>query len=301
MRPADAGQPFPSHIPSPLAWDAFDRLFHGVDWRLRLEGTDPLALSVEHDDRFDHCRSGAASWKGFDQAAAWISNRILDLAKRIDRTCVRRLHLQVPATPAAPDAAAFLARLKAHLQDLVRNELVTHFDASIPEWERLALDLTSRVEDTAERRRLERYLGLDQRISVDAARKAIQFIFFRTHWHLQEADGRSVLVPDWRFERYCSLRASLDEQTRARSLVARCVERLCNEHELACRRRSDVAPLTRARLKAEVERRFAEEGVWGLIHLALPWDRARYDLSLPPALDERVRQLVARQEGRLIA
>ncbi|WP_339913578.1 hypothetical protein [uncultured Brevundimonas sp.] len=63
---------------------------------------------------------------------------------------------------------------------------------------------------------------MDQIVSVDAARKAIRAMFSRCHWFLTEDGDQTMLNPDWRFEQIRGQRSSLDEQTRARSLVARC-------------------------------------------------------------------------------
>lgn len=140
---------------------------------------------------------------------------------------------------------------------------------------------------------------MDQIVSVDATRKAISFVFNRTHWHLTEQGGRTVLNPDHRFSAIRSQRSTLDEQTRARSLVARCIEVLIEAHVEEQRAGVPVAPMTRQRLRSEVDRLYAERGVWGLVELSLPRDRSRHYLRVPNGLEEPLRGLLDQQDARL--
>jgi hypothetical protein len=282
-----------------IAWRAFDDVFSGMDWRLKLASLSPLAFSVEHDDDFGESLAAGDNWQTRDLARAWISGRVVQLAATFDKTTVRRFSLQLPDADDGPVAEALLGNLERRIRDTVLNELVAHFDSSIPEWERSVQMEVARIEDADTRWRVSRYLGLDQVVSVDAARKAIRFVFSRTHWHLTEVDGRTVLNPDWRFEQVRAQRGSLDEQTRARSLVARCIEVLVEEHVREQRIGVDVAPMTKLRLKCEIERLFAERGVWGLVERVLPRDRSRHYLLVPHGLGEELQGLISKQEGRL--
>lgn len=298
MTPNDTCFPLPDTVTKTLAWAAFDDVFSGSDWRLQVESLNPISLVVEYDEGFASFLSGA-SWQGRDQARAWISNRVLQLASSYDKTSLRRLSLQLPTTKEGPVAEALLSNLERRIRDTVLDELVAHFDSSISEWEREVQVEVARIDDPHVRWQVSRYVGLDQLISVDAARKAIRFVFSRTFWFLKDVNGVVAIEPDWRFEQVRVLRSSLDEQTRARSLVARCIETLVEEHAREQRVGVEVAPMTRLRLKAEVERRFAEKGRWGLIELCLPRDRSRHYLRAPGCLGESLRGLLDKQEERL--
>lgn len=295
------GASFPSDIPSLTAWDAFQHVFNATDWRLQIHQLEPISFTIEHDDAFDAGLQGWESWRPSLQARAWLANRVVQLADAIGKTYVRRLSLQVPDTADGPMAEALTANLKQRVEDTIRRELMDHFDTSIPEWERDALDLTSRMDDGADQWRMIRYLGLDQRVSVDAARKAIRYVFYLTHWYLTDHGEAVVLTPDWRFERYRSLRDSTDETQRARSLVARCFEVMCENHEQTRRSGQEVAPMIRNRLKADIDRLFDKDGVWGLIDLTLPRDRVRYRLSPPGSLEEPLQEIMDRQRKRMEA
>ena len=142
-------------------------------------------------------------------------------------------------------------------------------------------------------------MGLDQVVSVDAMRKAIRCVFARSHWYIHEVNGATQVIPDWRFEQVRALRASLDERTRARSLVARCIETLVEDHAREQRAGVEVAPMTRLRLKSEIERIFHEKGVWGVIETVLPRDRSRHYLRCPEGLGEHLEELVRQQEQRM--
>ena len=295
----DADVVLPSFIAAPMAWVAFDDVFDHTDWRLRLASLDPFKLVVEHDEDFGAALSGTSSWRGRDQARAWIANRILQLAVAINKTFVRRCSFQLPETPEDAMAEVLLSNLERRIRDIVLDELVDHFDQSIPEWERGIQVEVAALDDTDTRWQVSRFAGLDQVVSVDAMRKAIRFVFARTNWYLNEVNGVTQIVPDWRFEQVRALRASLDERTRARSLVARCIETLVEDHAREQRAGVEVAPMTRLRLKSEIERIFHEKGVWGVIETVLPRDRSRHYLRCPEGLGERLEGLVQQQEQRI--
>lgn len=289
----------PTAITEPMAWIAFDQVFSSTDWRLRILALDPISFAVEYDDDFARCLSGGSSWQSRHQALSWIAKRVLELASSFDKTYVRRLSLQVPNSHESSVAEALLSSLERRIRDTILDELVRHFDTSISEWERKLQVAVAQVNDAHQRWLLRRYTGLDQLVPVDAARKAIRFVFDRTHWHLTTADRSTVLHPDHRFEVLRSQRCALHEETRARSLVARCVEALLEAHVEQQRLGVPVAPMTRKRLRAEVDRLFHEKGVWGLVELALPQDRARHYLMLPEATSQPLSDLLEQQEGRL--
>ena len=289
----------PHALSKPMAWSAFDYIFSSTDWRLRIQSLRPISLKVEYDDAFASCLSESGDWRTKHHALSWIANRVLQLAQGFDKTHLRRLSLQLPETDEGPIAEALLSNVERRIRDTVLDELVTHFDCSIPEWERELQREVASIDDAHVRWLVSRHAGLDQVVSVDAARKAIRFVFSRTHWHLTEVNGRTVLNPDWRFEQVRALRTSLDERTRARSLVARCIETLIQEHVREQRASVEVAPMTRLRLKADVERRFAEKGCRGLIDLCLTRDRSLYNLRAPGGLGESLKGLLDKQEERL--
>lgn len=299
MNPMTPGMKLPDSITKNMAWTAFDYIFSETDWRLRFRCLDPVSFNVEYDDTFASCLSASNKWQSKHQALSWIANRVLELALSFDKTYVRRFSLQVPATHEAPMAEPLLSNLERRIRDTVLDELVAHFDSSIAEWEQRVKLEVARIEDAGTRWRASRYLGLDQVVSVDAARKALRFIFSRTHWHLTEVDGKTVLNPDWRFEQVRAQRSSLNEQTRARSLVASCIEVLVEEHVQEQRIGVEVAPMTRLRLKCEIERIFGERGVWALIELVLPRDRSRHYIHLPHGLGEELQGLISKQEERI--
>lgn len=298
MNPITPGMKLPDSITKNMAWTAFDYIFSETDWRLRFRRLDPVSFNLECDDAFASCLSGSNEWQSKHQALSWIANRVLELAASFDKTYVRRFSLQVPATPEDPMAEPLLSNLERRIRDTVLDELVAHFDCSIPEWERAVQVEVARIDDPHVRWQVSRYVGLDQLISVDAARKAIRFVFSRTFWFLKDVNGVVAIEPDWRFEQVRALRTSLDEQTRARSLVARCIETLVEEHVREQRVGVEVAPMTKLRLKCEIERVFAERGVLGLIELVLPRDRSRHYIQLPHGLGEVLRGLISKQEER---
>ena len=289
---------FPEDISSPLAWEAFRDVSQCSDWGLTVFSPAPLSFQLRHDARFGDWLDDAGSWS-LDRARTWITRRIMRLVSDIDHTAVRRWNLQRPESIDGPLSDAVCTDLKRRIEDTVRNELNAHFDTSVHEWERATAHELSLIDDPCIRWRASAYLGFDQVVSVDAARKAIRFVIFRTHWHLKERWDQTVLIPDWRFEQLRSQRASLDERTRARSLVARCIETLVEDHAHEQQLGAPVAPMTRLRLKAEVERRFHEQGVWGLIELPLGRDRRLHYLPHPKGVSERLEGLLKQQAARM--
>lgn len=286
-------------LTAPMAWEAFDDIFTKTDWRLRITGLDPLSFGVEYDLAFETCLASAGAWQHRDQAKAWIAHRVLELADHLGKTNVRRMNLQVPSSSDDPYAGSFLSGLERRIQDKVRSDLFAHFDTSVVEWEREALAYASSLGTLHAAEDFSQYVGIDQLVSDDAARKAIRFVFWRTHWHLAGAGNDLELVPDFRFDRARYSRGSIDETARSRSLVARCIESLFEDN---ARRRlygGNDLPVTRHSLKTYTDQRFEKEGVWGLIHIALPRDRVIYRLERPDPTDARAIDLVKQQEPRL--
>lgn len=293
------GRKLPDSVTKTMAWTAFDHIFTEVDWRLRFQCLDPVSFDVEYDDAYASCLSRGEPWRGTLQARSWIANRVLELASSFNKTFVRRCSLQLPETPEDATAEALLSNLERRIRDMVLDELVDHFDQSIPEWERDIQVEVAALDDPDTRWQVSRFVGLDQTVSVDAMRKAIRFVFSRTHWYLNEVKGVTQVIPDWRFEQVRALRASLDERTRARSLVARCIETLVDDHAREQRAGVEAAPMTRLRLKAEIERIFHEKGVWGVVETVLPRDRSRHHLRCPEGLGEHLEGLVQQQKQRM--
>lgn len=289
----------PHTLSKPMAWSAFDYVFSSTDWRLRIRSLNPVAFCVEHDDAFASCLSGESDWQSRHQGLAWIANRVLELAASFDKTYVRRFSLQLPDTDEGPVAEALLSNLERRIRDTVLDELVQHFDTSLREWERAAQIEVARLDDEDVRFHVRRYVGLDQLVPVDAARKAIRFVFDRTHWHLTKAADRTMLNPDHRFAVLRGQRCTFNEEARARSLVARCIETLVEVHVLEEKAGNTVAPMNRARLRSEIDRLFGEKGVWGLIELSLPRDRERHYMRKPPGLNANLEALLDQQNERI--
>lgn len=207
----------PDSVTKPMAWNAFDHVFHETDWRLRIRSLAPLSFDVQHDGDFSACLSDCLTWQGKRRARSWIAGRILELASAYDKTLVRSLSLQIPEVSDGPVAEALLTYLERRLRNTILDELVAHFDTSIPEWERSIQIEIAQLDDPDARWHATRYAGLDQLVSTDAARKAVRFVMHRMHWYLDEENGLTVLRPDWRFEHVRAQRSTLHEETRART------------------------------------------------------------------------------------
>jgi hypothetical protein len=108
-----------------------------------------------------------------------------------------------------------------------------------------------------------------------------------------------VLNPDYKFDVVRSQRGSIDETIRARSLVARAVQVIVDEGVRRARADKVFAPVTRASIKADLERVFEKDGPWGLIHLVLVTDRRRYHIAPPPWQNARATALLERQDPYL--
>jgi hypothetical protein len=289
----------PPTIAAQMAWAAFDDVLISTDWRLQIDCLDPLKLGVEHDEDFQKALSGADAWLLRAQARAWIATRVLQLAAAIDKTCVRRLSLQFPRSASDADTTRFLANLRRRISDTISTEITCHFDTSISHWEADALRVSRNTEDRELRRRFDAATGLDQLVSVDAARKAINYVYFRTAWHLGSEGIGITLLTDHRFAKLLSHRNSLDETTRARSLVARCVEVLIEDNSRRVASGQDVAPSTRASIHDQIKLRFHNDGVWGLIDLVLHTDRIRYNIAQPDYMNKQVWALLCRRRPRM--
>ena len=294
-----SGVNLPATLNAAMVWSAFDSVCMSTDWRLRVASLDPLKLSVEYDEDFQAALSGSNSWLTRDEAKAWIATRTLQLAAAIDKTCVRRLSLQFPRSASDVDTALLLANLRRRITDTVREELTVHFDKSIAHWEADAFRFGNTAEDRQLRHRFVAFTGLDQLVSIDAARKAVHFVYFRTGWHLSSEGGGIELMTDHRFAKLQSHRYSLDEALRARSLVARCVEVQVEDNARRIAAGQEVAPVTRASIHDQIKIRFAADGVWGLINFVLLRDRRRYNLEMPEVINEEAEILIQRQRPRL--
>ena len=154
-------------------------------------------------------------------------------------------------------------------------------------------------ENPHDRLRLFNYSGLDQLVSVDAGRMALKWIFGRTHFHLTGTGADMVLTPDYKFDVVRSQRGSISESTRARSLVARAVQVIVDEGVRRAKADKVFAPVTRASIKADLERVFEKDGPLGLIHLTLTTDRRRYHIAPPPWTNARATALLERQDPYL--
>ena len=151
-------------------------------------------------------------------------------------------------------------------------------------------------ENPHDRLRLFNYCGLDQLVSVDAGRMAIKWCLGRSHWHLTGTGADMVLNPDYKFDVVRSQRSSIDETTRARSLVARAVQVIVDEGVRRAKADKVFAPVTKASIKADLERVFEKDGPLGLIHLTLTTDRRRYHIAPPPWQNARATALLERQD-----
>lgn len=280
-----------------MAWVAFEHLFTQTNFRLQIAALDPISLKVERDAAFNECLSGAAAWEPAKKAKGWIANRFLEMAAAIDKTVVRRLCLQIPRPGDEPAIEAFLTGLQRRLKDDLRIEISRHFDTSLVQWEEDAMAFVyGGDENPHDRLRLFNHAGLDQLVSVEAGRKGLKWIFSRTHWWLSGTGPELVLNPDYKFDIVKSQRSSIEEMMRARSLVARAVQVIVDEGVRRAKADDVFAPVTRASIKADLERVFEKDGPWGIVHLVLATDRRRYHIAPPPWQNARAAALLERQD-----
>lgn len=282
-----------------MAWEQFAHVFSKTNFRLQIATSDPISLNVEHDASFDACLSGAAAWEPAEKAKAWVATRVLERAAAIDKTALRHLCLQIPRPGDEPAIKAFLTGLQRRLKDDLRAEISRHYDTSLQQFEEDALAFAYGADNGHERVQFYHFAGLDQLVSIESGRKAIKWVGSRTHWWLTGTGASLVLNPDYRFEIVKSERGSIDETTRARSLVARCVEVIVDEGVRRGKADEVCAPVTKASIKADLARIFQKDGPWGLIHLTLATDRRRYHIAPPPWTNARATALLERQEPYL--
>ena len=291
--------PIPAGIRSPQALDAFHHIFDLVDWRLSLVSLEPISVGVEYDDDFREWLEHPGSWKTSETARTWFAKRIVDLAGDMDNTYIRSLSLQHPHSIRDADTGPFLDHLRWRIERIIRAELHAHYDTSISQWESDASDFVGGDDDRMLRERLLLFLGLDQVVSTDAARKAIKHVFNRMHWHLVGTGASLTLVPDHLFRVIQPRRAASDERTCARSLIARGIQVLVDDHVRRFRAGEDLAPLTRDAIRDTIQRKFDGDGVWGLIDLVIRSDRERYYIATPYPVTDHAAALIERQRVRM--
>lgn len=286
----------PAQVCSQQAWDGFEHLFTQTSFRLQIAAFDPICLTVEHDAEFGLCLAGSDAWEPGEKARGWIANRVLDLAAAINKTSIRRLCLQVPRQGDERAIDAFLTGLQRRLKDDLRVEISRHYDVSLTQWEEDAMAFAYGDDNPHDRLRLFNFAGLDQLVSVDAGRKALKWIFGRTHWWLSGTGADMVLNADYKFDHARSHRGSIDETMRARSLVARAVQVIVDEGVRRAKADEVFAEVTRASIKADLMRVFEKDGPFGLIHLVLATDRRRFHIVPPPWTNARATALLERQD-----
>lgn len=293
----ELGIHLPDRITAPIAWEAADYLMNNTDWRVILVTTSPLTLDIEYDERFRDALEDGETWRSIDIAKALIAKWISETVRNgLNKTSVRRMSLQVPQE-GSPDV--FLEGLKGRVCFALRGALQGHFNHSLKQWERDAWTRLGYLEDPIDQTRFRSYVGLDQLVSEDAARKALKYVHHRMHWHIAH-DGRWFdLRPDWRFERAAPRRNAADEATRARALVCRCLEVLVAEDLDRRFAGEEPGTVTREALLDDLTQRFARDGVWGLINLVLVRDRMVFSLPSPDMDQAVTREIVERQHGRL--
>ena len=294
-----AGTPLPDNITEPMTLEALRYVFDLTDWRLQVASLDPITVTVEHDEAFAICLSGAASWRSRDQSRAWVASRILEVAATFDKTYIRRLSLQLPHTTDDSDTKLFLDHLCWRIQTTIRKDMRNHYDTSIRQWEQDALDFIHGDHEGGEKVAFYNYVGLDQVVSVDDLRKAIKAVFTRQHWYL-DGHGRGLkLVPDHLFRTIQTRRTSHDDTARARSLVARGIQVLVDDNVRRMKHGQPVAEVSRNWLRDVIEQRFIRDGPWGLIDLVMTSDRERYCLLEPDLDNAAASALIERQRVRL--
>lgn len=287
----------PDRITAPVAWEAADYLMNNTDWRIILVARSPLTLDIEHDEKFRDVLGDHEAWRSIDIAKTLIAKWICETVRtELNKTSVRRMSLQVPQE-GVPDV--FLEGLKGRLCFALRGALQGHFNQSLKQWERDAWTRLGYLEDPIDQTRFRSYVGLDQLVSEDAARKALKYVHRRMHWHIGH-DGRWFdLRPDWRFERAAPRRNAADEATRARALVCRCLEVLVADDLDRRFAGEEPGTVTRETLLDDLSQRFASDGIWGLINLVLVRDRMVFSLPSPDMDQAVTREIVERQHGRL--
>lgn len=295
----NTGASVPARLTSSQALDAFHHIFDLTDWRLQIASLDPVSVEVEHDEAFADWVGASGSWKPSEIARTWVANRILDLVGRIDKSYIRSLNLQLPHSTSDSDTIAFLDTLRQQLELDIRGEMTAHFDTSISQWESDIRDFIQSDTNRELANRVLFYVGLDQVVSTDAVRKAIKMVFTRMHWHLQGEGAALTLMPDHRFKNARSRRSGDNETLCARSLVARAIEVIIDDHVRRVREGHDLAELSRACIRDTIEQRFGRDGVWGLIDMVIAWDRERYYLAPPMQMTEVATALIERQRVRL--
>lgn len=287
-------------ISAATAWFAFDRIHHQTDWRLRIASLNPFKLWVEGDEDFDRYRSLGSSWQSQNQALAWIAHRIDETTENINASDIRRMHLQQPGLIDEPYSEAFLDGLQTRVRNAVRTEIAAHFDTSLVEWEADANRHADTIEEILEHRRFKAFIGLDQLVSDDACRKALRYLAHRTHWHIGQSAKGPALIKDYLFNGIMDRRHSHEETARARCLVARGAEAMFANHLTELNAVSVTGAITKGSIMVELTRRFSTDGVWGLIHTVLPYDRQRTGLCLDNFPDDGAQAIIKRQDPWLI-
>lgn len=285
----------PDNITAPIAFEAADFITQLADWRIVQTGADPLTFDIEWDDVFADAFEFDGSWQTRDYASAHIAQWITNLIRKgLTKASIRRMSLQVPQEA---QAEPFLAGLKERVCIALSDALRAHYDQSLKQWERDARTCAGLIQDPVDQDRFRTYVGLDQVVSEDAARKAVKFLTHRTGWALQGNPDDPELVTNWQFEMFLSRRNSEEEAMRARSLVARSIEAIFADNSRRRMQGQPVKAVTRSAITDLIQQRFSREGPWALIHFTLDQDRSFYGLQAPS--DPVALNLIERQRPRL--
>lgn len=287
----------PDNITAPIAFEAADFITQLTDWRIVQTSTDPLAFDIEWDDVFAGAFEFDGSWQTRDYANAHIAQWITDLIRTgLNKTSLRRMSLQAPQeAPTGPFVDGLKERVCIALHDALR----THYNGSLKQWERDARTCAGLIENPTDQERFRSYVGLDQVVSEDAARKALKYVHRNMHWHIAHEGRWFDLRPDWRFEAAAPRRNALDEATRARALVCRCLEVLVADDLDRRLAGQEPGAVTRETLMDNLFQRFTRDGVWGLINLVLIRDRIVFSLPSPDTEQAPSREIIERQQERL--
>lgn len=287
----------PDNITAPIAFEAADFITQLTDWRIIQTSSDPLAFDIEWDDVFARALEYYGAWETRDYANAHIARWITDLIRTdLNKTSIRKMSLQMPQEASAEP---FLAGLKERVCIALHDALRAHYNGSLKQWERDARTCAGLIEDPTDQERFRSYVGLDQVVSEDAARKALKYVHRRMHWHIGHEGRWFDLRPDWRFEAAVPRRNALDEATLARALVCRCLEVLVADDLDRRLAGEEPGAMTREALMDDLAQRFTRDGVWGLINLVLVRDRIVFSLPSPDMEREPSREIVERQHERL--